>query len=193
MPDIFTPKQRSSIMSGIRASNTKPELVLRKALFKVGFRYRLHSRILPGKPNIVLSKYCTVVFVNGCFWHGHKACKNYRPPKTKRSFWIEKNNANRRRDKLKSDLLRETGWNVLTVWECQIEKNVDICVKKVLSAVRRTWVSYDASKIHLSRPRGLIACSLQQIGFHLSCDGFDNWDGDWIPELFVGLCIRDGN
>lgn len=117
--DIFTPQERSAVMSKIRGKNTKPEIVLRKALFAKGFRYRLHGN-LPGKPDIVLKKYKTVIFVNGCFWHGHAGCKYATRPKSNTDFWQKKILTNQRRDHLHTIQLEANGWNVLTVWECEI-------------------------------------------------------------------------
>lgn len=117
--DIFTPTERSAVMSKIRGKDTKPELILRKALFARGFRYRVHCK-LPGKPDIVLRKYKTVIFVNGCFWHGHRNCKYATMPKSNTDFWQSKILANQRRDELHTLQLEANGWNVLTIWECEI-------------------------------------------------------------------------
>lgn len=119
--DIFTPQERSAVMSRIRGKNTKPEMILRKALFARGFRYRLYGK-LPGKPDIVLKRYKTVIFVNGCFWHGHADCKFAGIPKSNTVFWRDKILANRHRDQLHTLQLEALGWNVLTVWECEIKQ-----------------------------------------------------------------------
>ena len=105
------------MMAGIRGADTKPELAVRKALFARGFRYRKNCRDLPGKPDIKLSKYHAVVFVNGCFWHGH-ACRYYRAPGSNAEFWTEKIERNRRRDAHDVAALRDLGWRVCVVWEC---------------------------------------------------------------------------
>ncbi|WP_234234651.1 very short patch repair endonuclease [Porphyromonas gingivalis] len=107
-------------MSRIRSKNTKPELALRKALFARGFRYRVNDKKLPGKPDIVLPKYKTVIFIHGCFWHGHEDCKYAYIPKTNTRFWIDKITSNAERDKVNAEKLTALGWNVLTVWECEI-------------------------------------------------------------------------
>lgn len=107
-------------MSKIRGKNTKPERILRKALYARGFRYRLHVKDLPGKPDIVLRKYKTVIFVNGCFWHGHDGCKFASIPKSNTDFWLNKIVTNQRRDQLSVCQLEADGWNVLTIWECEI-------------------------------------------------------------------------
>lgn len=118
--DIWNKEKRSECMSRIRSKNTKPELALRKALFARGFRYRVNDKKLPGKPDIVLPKYKTVIFIHGCFWHGHEDCKYAYIPKTNTKFWIDKITSNAERDKVDAEKLTALGWNVLTVWECEI-------------------------------------------------------------------------
>lgn len=120
--DTHTKQQRSYNMSQIKGSNTKPEIILRKRLFAEGYRYRINDRKLPGKPDIVLKKYHTVIFVNGCFWHGHQDCKYFVVPKTRTEFWMNKINGNKERDQQKTALLNKEGWNVITVWECELRK-----------------------------------------------------------------------
>ena len=112
---------RSRIMRAIRGKNTRPELVVRKFLFECGFRYRVHDGRLPGKPDIVLKRYRTVVMVNGCFWHGHDNCKYYRLPKTNPDFWRTKIEANRARDARTTSTLRTLGWRVIVIWGCQLK------------------------------------------------------------------------
>ncbi|WP_461826573.1 very short patch repair endonuclease [Dysgonomonas sp.] len=107
-------------MSKIRSKDTKPELALRKALFARGFRYRVNVPTLLGKPDIVLRKYKTVIFLNGCFWHRHEGCKYAYTPKTNTEFWVDKINSNKNRDKINLQKLTALGWDVLTVWECEI-------------------------------------------------------------------------
>lgn len=118
--DIWSKEKRSECMSKIRSKNTKPELALRKALFARGFRYRVNDIRLPGKPDIVLPKYKTVIFVNGCFWHKHKNCKYAYTPKTNTQFWVDKINSNVERDNKNLKELKTMGWNVIIVWECEI-------------------------------------------------------------------------
>jgi DNA mismatch endonuclease (patch repair protein) len=118
--DIWNKEKRSEVMSKIRSKNTKPELTLRKALFARGFRYRVNDTKLPGKPDIVLPKYKTVIFLNGCFWHRHEDCKYAYTPKTNTKFWVNKINSNAERDKINSRKLTALGWNVLIIWECEI-------------------------------------------------------------------------
>ena len=107
-------------MSKIRSKDTKPELALRKALFARGFRYRVNDKHLPGKPDIVLPKYKTVIFLHGCFWHSHEGCKYAYTPKTNIEFWVNKITSNSERDKVNAEKLTALGWNVVTVWECEI-------------------------------------------------------------------------
>jgi DNA mismatch endonuclease (patch repair protein) len=120
MADTLTPAERSERMSRIRSRDTRPEIALRKALHKLGFRFRLHGRRLPGKPDIVLPKHRTVIFVHGCFWHRHPDCKVATTPKTNTEFWIEKFGRNQRRDIRNSEALAAAGWRVLVVWECEL-------------------------------------------------------------------------
>ncbi len=107
-------------MSKIRSKDTKPEIALRKALFARGFRYRVNDRKLPGKPDIVLPKYKTVIFLHGCFWHRHEGCKYAYTPKTNTQFWIDKIASNAERDKVNLQKLMDLGWNVITIWECEV-------------------------------------------------------------------------
>jgi DNA mismatch endonuclease (patch repair protein) len=108
-------------MSMIKGKNTKPEIMVRKFLFQNGFRYRINYSKLPGKPDIVLPKYKTVIFVNGCFWHGHNGCKYFVIPKTRTDWWLEKINGTIERDKKKISELETLGWKVLTIWECELK------------------------------------------------------------------------
>ena len=118
--DNRTPESRSRNMSRIPSKNTKPEEMVRKYLFSQGFRYRKNVSNLPGKPDIVLPKYNTVVFVNGCFWHAHQGCKWFVPPKSNSDFWQKKFAYNIERDEKNYTQLRELGWKVIIVWECEI-------------------------------------------------------------------------
>lgn len=133
MSDRHTPEQRRFNMQQIKGTNTKPEILLRKLLFSKGFRYRINNKNLPGKPDIVLKKYNTVIFVNGCFWHGHENCRYYVIPKTRTEFWTEKINGNKKRDKKNTELLFQKGWKVITVWECELKKDkLDQTVEKLV-------------------------------------------------------------
>jgi len=122
MADVHSKETRSYNMSRIRSKDTKPELIVRKFLFSKGFRYRLNDKRLPGKPDIVLPKYKTVIFIHGCFWHGHKGCRYYVVPKTKTEWWLAKINANVSNDKKSIETLTQNGWKVLEIWECQLKK-----------------------------------------------------------------------
>ena len=121
MADVHEPEVRSYNMSRIRSTDTKPELLVRKFLFKNGFRYRLHVKDLPGKPDIVLPKYKTVIFVNGCFWHYHKGCRYFVLPKTRTEWWLQKIKSTAARDKAAEIALQVKGWKVITIWECKLK------------------------------------------------------------------------
>lgn len=121
MTDIHSQETRSYNMSRIKAKDTKPELLVRKYLFSKGLRYRVNVKDLPGKPDIVLPKYKTVIFIHGCFWHGHEGCKYFVIPKTRTEWWTEKIRKNKERDQQEHEALRKTGWNIMTVWECQLK------------------------------------------------------------------------
>ncbi len=121
MADVMTPEQRSRCMAAIKGKDTKPEMIVRKFLFSRGLRYRVNNRKLPGSPDIVLKNYKTVVFIDGCFWHGHEGCKYYRLPKTNVNFWRQKIALNIARDYANGVDLRLAGWRVIRVWECDIK------------------------------------------------------------------------
>lgn len=120
MADIKTTESRSYNMSRIAGKDTKPEELVRKYLFSKGFRYRKNVRKLPGTPDLVVPKYRTVIFVNGCFWHGHEGCKYFVWPKSNAEFWRKKIETNISRDQRKEAQLRDMGWNVMIVWECEL-------------------------------------------------------------------------
>jgi DNA mismatch endonuclease (patch repair protein) len=117
--DIVSSAKRSEMMAGIRGKNTKPELIIRKALHAVGFRYRLHEKTLPGKPDLVFPKHNAVIFIHGCFWHGHD-CPLFRMPASRPEFWEKKISRNREVDASSTSRLLESGWRVGIVWECAI-------------------------------------------------------------------------
>ena len=123
MADRISPEHRSWNMSRIRGRDTKPEFLLRSLMHRSGFRYRLHDKKLPGKPDIVLPKYKTVIFVNGCYWHRHKGCPEATTPKTNTAFWIKKFEDTVARDARKTSELVERGWRVITIWECELAAN----------------------------------------------------------------------
>lgn len=119
--DVYDSEKRSFVMSKVKSDNTKPEVIVRHYLFARGLRYRKNVRKLPGKPDLVLPKYKTVVFINGCFWHGHQ-CKKNSTPETNKEYWQNKISNNVKRDVQNRLLLEDAGWNVLTVWECELIK-----------------------------------------------------------------------
>ncbi|GAB3550961.1 very short patch repair endonuclease [Spirosoma fluminis] len=121
MADVHTPEQRSYNMSRVKSKNTKPELIVRKFLHAHGFRYKLHDKLLPGKPDIVLPKYKTVIFVHGCFYHGHEGCRYFVVPKTRTDWWLNKINGNRRRDEGNNAKLVSDNWRIMTVFECELK------------------------------------------------------------------------
>jgi len=120
LADIFSKKKRSEIMSNISGKETKPEILVRKFLFSKGFRFRKNDSRYLGEPDIVLPKYKTVVFIHGCFWHGHKGCKRSKLPETNVYFWKNKVSANIERDKKNRSELEKQGWVVLTIWQCKL-------------------------------------------------------------------------
>lgn len=139
MTDVLTTEQRHKCMSHIKGKNTKPEIVVRKFLFANGFRFRLFRKDLPGNPDIVLPKYRTAIFINGCFWHAHKGCKYATTPKTNTEFWTNKINKNCERDEQNHLKLRQLGWNVIVIWECQLKPNKR---EETLAGLRYTLDSF---------------------------------------------------
>jgi DNA mismatch endonuclease (patch repair protein) len=136
MADVHSIATRSYNMSQIRGKDTKPEMLVRKFLHAQGFRYRLHVKDLPCKPDIVLPKYETVIFVHGCFWHGHKNCKYYVIPKTRTEWWLEKINKNIENDKKAVKELKRMGWRVINVWECGLKKEkIDKLLKQLIKTL----------------------------------------------------------
>ena len=136
--DNVSKTRRSEIMKAVKSKDTKPEIIVRKFLFANGFRYRLHDKRLPGKPDIKLTKYKTVVFVNGCFWHGHQNCNIYVMPKTNVEFWSNKIQTNVNRDKEKIIRLQALGWKVITVWECQLKKSrIEETLRELIEKINR--------------------------------------------------------
>jgi len=138
MPDVFSVDKRSEVMAKIRSKNTKPEMRLRRALHRLGYRYKIHDTTLPGKPDIVLPKYKTLIQVRGCFWHGH-TCNDGHLPKSNSPYWVEKLQRNKRRDRRNDRLARQLGWTVITVWECRCSSE-----KRLEHELRRI-------RIHLER------------------------------------------
>lgn len=130
MTDVFTKEQRSRVMSRIRGKDTRPERIIRSLLHRMGYRFRLHNPFLPGKPDIVLARHRKIIFVNGCFWHGHRQCRKGSIPASNREFWQNKILSNKERDKLTRRLLRKQGWKVLTIWECEL-RDIDRLTRKI--------------------------------------------------------------
>lgn len=139
--DNMTMRQRSLTMSKIRAKETTPEYKLRVALFKLGYRYRKNVAQLPGKPDIVMKKYRSVIFVNGCFWHQHKGCIKANMPRTNLVYWEDKLNKNVSRDIANLCALTEMGWRVLTVWECELNNNLDTTLANVIKFIKSEIVT----------------------------------------------------
>ena len=132
MTDVHSPEVRSYNMSCIKSKNTKPELLVRKYLFSHGFRYRLLSLKLPGKPDITLPRYRTVIFVHGCFWHGHEKCRNFKLPKSNLAYWSLKIEKNKTRDLNNLIELQNAGWCVIIIWECEIKKYFDRTLQNII-------------------------------------------------------------
>lgn len=153
MADVVDSETRSRMMSGIRGKNTRPELFIRKGLHALGFRYRLHAKDIPGKPDVVFPKYGALVVVHGCYWHGH-GCRYFKWPKSNKVFWKEKISSNKRRDRLNEKLQEQLGWRTLVVWECAIRKGlmeqqfdvVDLAARWLTKGTRSAYL--DESGVH---------------------------------------------
>ena len=131
MADIKSKESRSYNMSRITGKNTKPEEMVRKYLFSKGYRFRKNDKRYPGKPDIVLPKYHVAIFVHGCFWHRHEGCKDATTPKTRTEFWLEKFDKNVKNDQIKQEKLRELGWKVIVIWECELKRSFQETMDKV--------------------------------------------------------------
>ncbi|MGR3811177.1 very short patch repair endonuclease [Jiulongibacter sp. NS-SX5] len=138
MADVHSPEVRSYNMSRIKGKDTKPELLVRRFLHSNGYRYGLHNKKLPGKPDLVLRKYKTVIFVHGCFWHGHEGCKYFKIPQTRTEWWKAKINRNKELDNQNSTLLKRKGWQVLTIHECELKKDLQAKTLQNLLGYLRT-------------------------------------------------------
>ncbi|WP_295794748.1 DNA mismatch endonuclease Vsr [Mucilaginibacter sp.] len=138
MADVHSKETRSYNMSRIRSKDTKPEMLVRRFLHKNGFRYRLHVKTLPGKPDIVLPKYKTVIFIHGCFWHGHEGCRYYVVPKTRTEWWLNKIGGNIANDNKAKAVLQDAGWNIITIWECELKKSsLEETLKNLLNSLHK--------------------------------------------------------
>lgn len=155
--DIVDKATRSRMMSGIRGTNTAPERALRRALHGFGLRFRLHGKLLPGKPDIVSRRYGALIYVHGCFWHRHSGCRFTTTPKTRQSFWSAKFEANVRRDAKVRDEALKLGWRVATVWECSLRKPEQI---EISASAVMEWLSSDSPMLELGAPSSdVIECS----------------------------------
>lgn len=130
--DKINPEKRSWVMAQVRGFNTKPEKIIRSLLHRLGYRFRIHRKDLPGKPDIVLPKFRTVIFVHGCFWHSHPGCKRARIPENNEDYWLQKLNKNKIRDVQNKILLENNGWHVLIIWECEL-KNMELMQKRLIN------------------------------------------------------------
>lgn len=138
MTDRMTPEQRHNCMAAIRGKNTRPEIMVRSFLHANGLRFRIHVKNLPGTPDVVLPKYKTVIFINGCFWHGHQGCRQGHMPSTNTGFWSQKIMRNRRRDAANFQALNAMGWKVIHLWTCQLGSKVrQATLSALLDAIRR--------------------------------------------------------
>lgn len=150
MTDVVSPEKRSQMMSGIKGKNSLPEILVRKALFAMGYRFRLHRRDLPGTPDIAMPGRKIAIFVHGCFWHAHRGCKFATTPSTRTEFWTTKLRGNVDRDQRAVDKLAEMGWRVLNVWECSTR---DPKTAAGLPAALHQWINSDANFGEISAPR----------------------------------------
>ena len=136
MADRITPQHRSWNMSRIKGKDTKPEIAVRQYLFANGFRFRKNDKRYPGKPDIVLPKYHTMIFVHGCFWHRHEGCKQATTPKSRTDFWLEKFQKNVQNDAKHIQELKNMGWKVIVLWECELEKQFEETMRNVIAEIR---------------------------------------------------------
>ena len=150
MPDRMTPEQRHDCMASIHSEDTRPEQAVRRELWHRGYRFRKCVRTLPGTPDIVLPKYRTCIFANGCFWHGHKGCSKFVMPKTRTEFWENKIARNQERDLVNIQRLESIGWSAITVWECELGKSsIENTMEKIESMLgenRTKWEAYQAHR-----------------------------------------------
>lgn len=155
MADIKTSEERSRNMSAIRSGDTKPEMLVRRYLHARGFRYGLHNRKLPGSPDIVMRRFKTVIFVNGCFWHGHDNCKYFRLPKSNTEFWQAKIEKNRARDQRDIEALHKIGWNVIVIWECELKTEVlrQQTFSRLTDIFNSTYTNPDNSIAEVAEPK----------------------------------------
>lgn len=154
MPDRMTPEQRHDCMASIHSEDTRPEQAVRRELWHRGYRFRKCVRTLPGTPDIVLPKYRTCIFVNGCFWHGHKGCSKFVMPKTRTEFWVNKIARNQERDLVNIQRLESIGWSAITVWECELGKSgIDNTMEKIESMLEENRTKWEAYQAHRRESR----------------------------------------
>lgn len=149
MVDVVDSETRSRMMSGIKAKNTRPEVLVRKILHAEGFRFRIHVGALPGKPDIVLPKYKVAIFVHGCFWHGH-SCRYFKVPKTRTEFWLDKINKNTERDRGHMLKLQNQGWRVLIIWECAVRGARRNDADKKIATMVKAFLAGDSCILEIS-------------------------------------------
>lgn len=147
MPDTLTPEQRKLCMSSVKGVDTGPELLIRKVLFKKGFRYILHDKRLPGKPDLVFPKYHSIIFIHGCFWHQHD-CQAFSWPKTNKQFWRKKLNRNRELDQKNFQKLQNEGWYILTIWECALKGKGRKPFDKLIDQIS-DWLVYGTRNLEI--------------------------------------------
>lgn len=147
--DKLTPEERSRNMSRIQSKDTKPEMIVRRALHALGFRYRLHGKDLPGKPDLVFPKHRAVIFVQGCFWHRHEGCRWARVPESHRDYWVPKLARNAERDALEREALLASGWRVLWIWECALKHKAD---REAIGEKAAAWLLSDSRSGEISAP-----------------------------------------
>jgi DNA mismatch endonuclease (patch repair protein) len=152
MADVVSAAVRSRMMAGVRGKNTQPEIAVRSALFREGFRFRIHDKRLPGRPDIVLKAHRAVIFVHGCFWHLHK-CALFKWPKTNPEFWRTKITRNRSLDRRAVNALKKRGWRVLTVWECALKRKDERQLETVFKTVV-SWLNSERPSIAIAGPPG---------------------------------------
>lgn len=154
MPDRMTPEQRHDCMARIHSEDTRPEQAVRRELWHRGYRFRKCVRTLPGTPDIVLPKYRTCIFVNGCFWHGHKGCSKFVMPKTRTEFWVNKIARNQERDLVNIQRLESIGWSAITVWECELSKSgIENTMEKIESMLEENRTKWEAYQAHRRESR----------------------------------------
>lgn len=147
MTDVVSKPVRSRMMAGIQGKNTKPELLIRQGLHRLGFRYALHSKELPGKPDLVFRKFKAVIFIHGCFWHAHD-CHLFKWPSTRPDFWREKIRSNRERDEKQKQQLNKQGWRSLVIWECALKGKYKLAYKDVINTAAN-WLQFDTQNAEI--------------------------------------------